>query len=202
MSAPNPPALLLFDLGKVIVEVTGAQQIQKHLVNPLPDVGWPAKECWDAFERGQITSQEFATRFIADVPLNTDPETLLADFALWCGDAYPGSKATLEALRPRFRCAALSNSNAIHWERLQSLGVLRLFERAFSSHLLGMRKPEPEIYQHVLKELAVHPEAAVFFDDLEENVQAAKGIGMRAYRVEGDEALRACLREIGCLDGV
>jgi HAD superfamily hydrolase (TIGR01509 family) len=196
------PSLLLFDLGKVLVEVTGTRDIQKYLINPLQlERGWPAEGCWDAFERGQLPPEAFATRFIAEVPLNCDCDTFLADFANWSRGLLPGSKETLEALRPRFRLAALSNSNVVHWQRNVVNGIPALFERVFSSHELGMRKPEPEIYEHVLKELEVAPATTTFFDDTAVNVEAAQRLGMQAYRVEGVQQLRSCLLELGYLDG-
>jgi FMN phosphatase YigB (HAD superfamily) len=47
--------------------------------------------------------------------------------------------------------------------------------------------------------LDMRPQQTVFFDDLQENMQAARDLGMQAYRVAGVEELRHCLRELGCL---
>jgi putative hydrolase of the HAD superfamily len=96
--------------------------------------------------------------------------------------------------------AALSNTNSLHWSRMrEELSILEHFERAFASHELGLRKPSLEIYVHVLREMGMTPAETTFFDDTEANVEAARRVGMRAYRVEGVEALRACLRENGYL---
>jgi putative hydrolase of the HAD superfamily len=73
------------------------------------------------------------------------------------------------------------------------------FERVFASHELGARKPAPESYLHVLREMDVLPSDVTFFDDVEANVEAARRLGMRAYRVEGVDALRSCLLENGYL---
>ena len=133
------------------------------------------------------------------MPLTCDCETFLADFATWSRALLPGSTEILTALRSRFQVAALSNANAVHWQRNEVLGVPALFDRVFSSHELGMRKPELELYEHVLREMGVLPAATVFFDDLEINVAAARRLGMAAYRVEGSDELRACLLELGYL---
>ena len=94
-------------------------------------------------------------------------------------------------LRPRFRLAALSNSNELHWDRnVNDLGVTDWFEVAISSHQVGLCKPDPRIYLTALDRLAVSPEAVVFFDDVQENVAAALELGMRAYQVNGVDGVR------------
>ncbi len=193
--------LLLFDLGRVVVEVTGERDIRRYLSSPLkPDGRWPAMDIWDEFERGLLEPDEFSRRFVAQLALNIEPDAFLVEFESWTKGLMPGAAETLAALRSRFRLAALSNSNVLHWRRNDALRVFASFDHAFSSHQLGMRKPAPEIYEYVLRELDVLPEAVTFFDDLEPNVEAAKQLGMQAHRVEGIDELRACLREIGFLD--
>jgi putative hydrolase of the HAD superfamily len=197
-----PTNLLLFDLGRVIVEVTGERDIRPFLKGPLrPDgTGWPAMEAWDAFEKGQLTPVEFSERFVEQANLNLDAPAFLANFTGWTRGFLPGARETLEALRPRFRLAALSNSNEIHWRRNAELGVPRQFERVFASHEIGVRKPALEIYEHVLQEMAVAPSDVTFFDDQQANIDGARQAGMNAYRVEGVVELRACLLELGYLE--
>lgn len=198
----RPKPLLLFDLGHVVVEVTGERDLTPYLKGPLrrEGGGWPAMEAWDAFERGLLTPQEFAAQFVEQVDLTIDPVRFLALFASWTRGLFPGAKETLDALRPRFRLAALSNSNEVHWRRNAELGVPQLFERAFTSHEIGVRKPALEIYEHVLREMDVVAADVTFFDDQQPNVDAAKQVGMDAHRIEGVDQLRACLRELGYLD--
>lgn len=66
------------------------------------------------------------------------------------------------------------------------------------SGLVGLAKPDPAIY-HLAAERIGLPEPACFFiDDLGENVEAARGVGMLAHHFQGDyEALRADLRAAG-----
>jgi putative hydrolase of the HAD superfamily len=156
-------------------------------------------EAWEAFERGQLTPQEFSERFVAQADLNLDAAAFLTNFTGWTRGLLPGARETLEALHPRFRLAALSNSNEVHWRRNAELGVPQLFERSFTSHEIGVRKPAREIYEHVLTEMAVVATDVTFFDDQQPNVDAAKQVGMNAHRVEGVDELRACLRELGYL---
>lgn len=197
----TPSHLLLFDLGNVIVEVSGARDIQPFLKGPLRTDGrWPAMEAWDAFEKGLLTPREFSERFVAQADLSLDAPAFLANFTAWTRGFLPGAKEMLDALRPRFRLAALSNSNEIHWRRNAELGVPQQFERAFASHEIGVRKPAREIYEHVLIEMDVAPSDVTFFDDQQANIDGAKQAGLNAHRVEGVEELRACLIELGYLE--
>ncbi len=98
----------------------------------------------------------------------------------------------------RYRLAALSNSNAVHWDRNTTvLGVTGLFDAAFSSHQLGCHKPEPAIYRKALARLGVPAERVAFFDDFEPNVAGARAEGITAFQVRGVEELAECLREHG-----
>ena len=199
--AQTPSHLLLFDLGHVVVEVTGERDIQPYLRSPLRRDGrWPAMDVWDEFERGLLSPREFSERFVAQADLDLDAPAFLALFEDWSRGLLPGAEELLQALRPRFRLAALSNSNEVHWRRNAELGVPQQFERAFASHEVGVRKPAREIYEHVLREMAVAAPDVTFFDDQQPNVDSAKQVGMNAYRVKGVDELRACLRELGYLE--
>jgi HAD superfamily hydrolase (TIGR01509 family) len=107
----------------------------------------------------------------------------------------PGATALLAELRPRFRLAALSNSNAAHWERLAELGVLAEFDVALGSHELGVRKPDAASFRGALERLAVPAEAVLFFDDSAANAAAALALGMQAAQVEGPAAVRRHLEQ-------
>jgi putative hydrolase of the HAD superfamily len=104
----------------------------------------------------------------------------------------PGARELLDELRPRYRIAALSNSNELHWKRnTEELGITGMFEFALSSHQLGVCKPDPQIFRIAVDRARVSaPEAIVFFDDLPANVEAAKSAGLRAFEVRGVDSLR------------
>uniref|UniRef100_A0A914CDD5 Uncharacterized protein n=1 Tax=Acrobeloides nanus TaxID=290746 RepID=A0A914CDD5_9BILA len=52
------------------------------------------------------------------------------------------------------------------------------FDAIFESCKLGMRKPNPNIYQHVLNELKLEPEEAIFIDDVIQNLEGASRLGI------------------------
>jgi putative hydrolase of the HAD superfamily len=194
------PDLLLFDLGGVLVETPGGRLAREICVGEMPaNIG----AFWDSggghlFECGLSTPLEFAAAFDACWKLTITHDEFLVQYETWSLGLFPGAIELLDALRPRFRLAALSNSNELHWRRNRDvLGVNALFERAISSHEVGMRKPNAAFYRHALDELQVKAESVTFFDDRADNVAAAIALGMQAHRVRGIEELTACIRELG-----
>ena len=84
------------------------------------------------------------------------------------------------------------------WRSL--IPVDELFEAVIDSSAVGMRKPDPRIYQLALQQLEVsNPETSAFLDDFEPNVVAARNLGMHGILVEDDIA--PALAELGRLVG-
>lgn len=120
----------------------------------------------------------------------------------WTLEEYPGALELVQALNalPSVSTACLSNTNHGHWVRLANLdgrseypSVLALRHR-LASHLLGCAKPDPRIYELAFSTFAeggrLQPSDVVFFDDLAENVSAARAAGWSAFLVDpsGDTA--------------
>jgi putative hydrolase of the HAD superfamily len=74
-----------------------------------------------------------------------------------------------------------------------------MFDAIVISGEVGMRKPEPEIFEHVLDRLGVRAEETVFVDDLDHNVRAAADLGIVAVHHTSYDATAA---ELGDLFGV
>lgn len=210
-SSPKPggqnlkPELLLFDFGGVLIEFAGPTELGAHLRWPsTPEIilkRWTECPHTDEFERGTLSPAEWAERFIRNWDVDLKPDEFLRKFTTWSRRVLPGAKELLEQLRPRYRLAALSNSNELHWERnTHELRIIELFEFAISSHQIGLCKPHPDIYKAALDRAKVSsPDAIVFFDDLPANIEAARAAGMRAHQVRGVDQLRERLNAEGLL---
>lgn len=95
-----------------------------------------------------------------------------------------------------FKTYALSNTILPHSEVIEKKGWLGLFDRAFLSHETGMRKPDPEVYKHVLNEIGVKAHEAIFVDDLEENLIPARALGMNTVLAESPEQITEEIEKI------
>ncbi|MFN3649617.1 MAG: HAD family hydrolase [Armatimonadota bacterium] len=76
----------------------------------------------------------------------------------------------------------LSNTNDIHWRFIRERypHVLRHFDRLLVSHELRLEKPDPAIFEWVIRDTGRAAEAHLFIDDMAENVEAARKAGMDA----------------------
>ena len=196
------PDVLLFDLGGVLVEFSGVEGLLGLLRAPSDEAAirqrLVACPLLRQFEVGALGPSDFAAAFVTAWDLAVPPATFLTEFRGWSRALLPGARELLDTLRPRYRLAALSNSNAVHWDRnTTDLGVTGLFDAAFSSHQLGCHKPEPAIYREALARLGVSADRVAFFDDFEPNVAGARAEGITAFQVRGVEQLTECLRGHG-----
>lgn len=190
--------ILLFDLGGVLVESTGRRALKKllpHLIDDQIMDRWLRSPAVVRFESGGIDPQAFAREFAGEWELEVAAAEFLDNFASWITGFFEGAPALIESLRPRYRVGCLSNTNAIHWQRL---GQARsLFDHCFASHMTGFMKPEREAYRHALAQLRVPAKDVYFFDDLAPNVAAAREAGINAFQVSGVPALAETVARLG-----
>ena len=193
--------VILFDVGGVLVEVSGIAAILEWLEHRVTaeDVWrfWFGSPAVRAFETGRMGAAQFASELLGELDLHVTPEQFLAAFVSWPARLYPGVMELLSRIPSGYTRALLSNSNALHWPRvMDDLGLGAAFEHRFASHLTGRIKPDTDAFQHALEILRCSPEEVFFLDDSEVNVAAAHRLGMRAARVRGAiEAERALVRE-------
>jgi len=110
----------------------------------------------------------------------------------------------VRALRPGFKVSILSNADGTLRHRLEAeLGIRHLFDDVVCSAEVGMAKPEAAVFRLAASRLGLEPAARVFVDDAEENVTAARAVGMTAllFRAHRGDDLRGALRGIGVSAG-
>jgi len=96
----------------------------------------------------------------------------------------------LKELNSRYRTFLLSNTNKIHYNlyitKLQKYGYLNfndIFEKAYFSHEIRMRKPDKEIFEFVLQEQQLNPEETLFIDDSIQHIETAKKLGIITHHL-------------------
>lgn len=100
----------------------------------------------------------------------------------------------------KYLVGALNNeARATNEFRFSKFGLRDSFDFAFSSCYVGLRKPEPAIYQRALDILGKPPQRVLFIDDRQENVDGAIAAGMQAIRFEDSRTLRHQLCNLGIL---
>jgi putative hydrolase of the HAD superfamily len=134
-------------------------------------------------ECGRLTEAEFYAQIEAELD---DPEVDMSAFReRYFAHLHPNEPMIeyLRGLHGRgFRLALLTN-NVREWEplwRAKIPAIDELFEVIVDSGFVGMRKPDPRIYELTLERLGdVRAEECVFVDDVDVNCDAAAALGMR-----------------------
>ncbi len=122
---------------------------------------------------------------------NVQGEALVAQFPyqLFMKPA-PGARRVLTALRERgLKIGVLSNTLPNIWPTLEAIGVHDLVDVALSSCALGVHKPDLEVFRLAAAALGVSCHEVLFLDDKQENVDAARVVGMRAALVALEQPL-------------
>ena len=153
-----------------------------------------ASGAWSRLERGELPIEQFYGEFDRDCERagqSISARDMMASIAEGAGPR-PQMIAAIRAIREQgLRVAALTNNWISQEKREGGANELRpLFHVFVESSVVGLRKPDPRIYQHVCAELDVEPLEAVFLDDIGRNLKTARQLGMTTIKVEDpDEAL-------------
>jgi glucose-1-phosphatase len=200
-------SVILFDLGGVLVELPE---------QPIP-AGWVERSslsghklsCWltspaaKAFEKGEINAARFAEALVDEMKLSIAPEEILEYFTFWPKGLFPGTKALIDSILPQYTLAIFSNTNELHWPRLMGEMALEgCFDHYFASFNIGLAKPDPDAFRHVINALACEPCQILFLDDSLMNVDAARLEGMKAEQACGITQVKKILAEYGVLDSL
>jgi putative hydrolase of the HAD superfamily len=191
--------VVFFDVGGVLLDMTGEER--RSLWPPrlgMTDDAF-AQNVWDAIGlRDQRHMDEITERLVRNLGVaESDVPQLLQDFsAHWRRNER--LVEFLSGLRATHRLAIIGNipsSGRFAFETVLHLD--EIFEAMFLSGELGVEKPDRAIYEIACTAMNVRPEASVFVDDREENVEAAKALGIAAHRhVDDDDTIRWLLAQL------
>ena len=198
----NNISTIIFDLGGVVLNLDIQQSLRafseisdltkKEVYNKFVDNDWAF-----AFERGEITPSVFRDSVRASFNNNlTDVQIDRAWDAMLLELPYARLKM-LNNLRPKYRTLVLSNTNAIHVQTFDKIVseasggklIYDFFDKVYFSNEIGMRKPDAEIYSYVLEENILDPSKTLFIDDMEENINGAKSLGIKTVHLTNQDDL-------------
>lgn len=193
---------LLFDLGGVLYEVNYHATIAAFSdlaaahgasVNFSQATQDPV---FDAFEIGQIEAAAFREGVRRLLGAAVTDEAIDTAWNAMLGGVFAGRKALIAHLATHYPLALLSNTNAIHWGHRVGMEVedlLAPFGHVFLSFELGMRKPNEDIFEHVLGETGWAPEETLFIEDSPQHIATANRLGFRTLHLTEAHRLPALL---------
>ena len=190
----HPAKALLFDLGGVIVDISFEKALEQwsHHAGIAPQTlktRFAFDEVYEQHERGEIEAAAFFASLRETLGVTLSDEQLKEGWnAIFLGDISQ-TTALLKRLEGKVPLYAFSNTNETHklfWSERYA-EFLTPFERIFVSSDMGKRKPEREAFAYVAAEIGVEFGDILFFDDTQENVSAAKDLGLQAVLVRSPE---------------
>lgn len=187
--------VVVFDLGGVLVRIAEswaqAHQQSGYAAHPITsDAAFEqARSVLGALHQvGRLSNHQFYEG-LADASAGAyDAADIERIFGAWSGPEYDGVGAVVDALDAAgVATGALSNTNAAHWPRLDGTSeyptVSRLRHR-HASHLLGVAKPDLEVFAAFSAATGFEPARTLFFDDVERYVEGARAAGWTAVHVD------------------
>ena len=158
---------------------------------------------WARLERGELTLTEFFDAFdeeIRNAGADISSRKLMAAVNNFANVRPEMLKAARQLRKSGYLLAALTN-NWLLDDGKTSTGLEMLkaeFDVFIESSRAGVAKPDPNIYEMVLRELGIPAEAAVFLDDIGRNLKPARQMGMTTIKVTSvEQALAELDRVLG-----
>jgi epoxide hydrolase-like predicted phosphatase len=199
-------AAVIFDLGGVVLgsplhaiaafereQGIPAGFVNRVVMETAPD------GAWSRLERGELALEEFFAAFERDCEKAGQVLSARALMERMAQSAQP-RLAMLEAVR-RIRArglktAALTNNWQNESREEDAHALSPHFDAYVESSVVGLRKPDPRIYQLACDEIGVRPAEAVFLDDIGRNLKTARQLGMATIKVDDPDQALAELEEL------
>ena len=147
------------------------------------------ENAWAKFERAEVDIEAFDQLF-ADESRALGAEVRGKDvLPLLAGDLRPEMVEALKRIGENFKTGCITNNlpaNAIGSAAGRTLyiaEVMVLFDHVIESARIGLRKPDPRIYEMMVETLGVNPKNCIYLDDLGINLKPARAMGMTTIKV-------------------
>lgn len=191
---------IVFDLGGVLVGLDGQRSIAAFDALGCEAVSeyirdHRTEDLFYRIELGLISTQEFCEE-IRQMTHTTAPDSeMIQAWNVLISEVTAARRQRLWSLRQSgYRLFLLSNTNDMHWQYCRGMfgappgeendggmSAEMPFERVFLSYEMHLAKPDAEIFREVLQQADLRVEETLFIDDNEENIRAAKALGMATY---------------------
>lgn len=162
-------------------------------------------DLWDRsrpiYDRGSVTPEAYwlqlATTAQASINREQIEQLRRWEVAMW-SHVNPAMVGWSRQLNDAgIKTALLSNMHADLVQHVRTFDWLQRFTVKTFSAEVGLVKPEAAIYEHTVRNLGTAAAKTIFVDDRELNIQAARGLGIRAIQFRSVAQLQCDLRELG-----
>jgi putative hydrolase of the HAD superfamily len=154
------------------------------------------------FERGLLSSVDFRKQVMEKFSIDSNVELFDKAFNATLVSLKPDAIDNVRLLKSIGKVYLLSNTNEIHHNHFNNecKELFDLFNGLYFSHILGVRKPDAEIFKILLNRTGINPTETIFVDDSEANIAKAKGLGFETYQVDESHNLSDLIHNVKNVD--
>lgn len=202
--SPGDADALLFDLGRVVFDIDFSKALAcwaGHAGCSPAEIAarFVREETYRQHEMGAISDEAYFDSLRAALGIAISHDQFLEGWnAIFAGE-MEGIAAQLERAAKHFPLYVFSNTNRPHVDYFTTTyaPTLKPFRELFYSSTIGLRKPDAAAFDHVVKAMGVPASRVLFFDDLPENVESARALGIKAVQVKSSRDVADALTELG-----
>lgn len=200
---------IIFDLGGVLLNIDFSLSIEafrKLGIENIDEIfsGYVQNKFFDSYDKGNISDDDFVEELKKYIPRETSTDKILNAWNAMILDFPEDRIRLLQSLKKKYRLFLLSNTNSLHFpvynkqlkDKFEISDLSDLFEKAYYSYRLHMRKPDTEIFRLVVNENELIPEETLFVDDSPKNIEMANELGLHTMLFRQSEDLAKALQEI------
>jgi glucose-1-phosphatase len=178
----NKITTVIFDMGRVLVDIDfeafpRALGIERDHTNHLGEKA--IERLAKQYETGRIGIEQFFVSMAMTFKGEYTRQQLVDAWNAIIREENSAMVPIVEAVQAKYQTAILSNTNPTHFKKSHdTTAIIKKFSKSYLSYQIGATKPDPAVYQYVIRDLSVEPSSLLFIDDIAENVYAAKNCGM------------------------
>ena len=192
---------VIFDFGGVICDAD-TNRLHSFLKTSLHISDPEAKSAFEALLHTDLEISEFWKEYALRQGwiLPYDFVERLVKVILGCVYEVPGTLPLIDDLRAAgLQVGILSNVTEEVADLIAKLGYYDGYDPLILSYQVDMKKPDPQIFEYLLKELSLPPEEVLFIDDRIENVQAAAKFGIETIHFRTGPDLKRKCQKLGLI---
>ena len=187
---------LVFDLGGVIIDLhinATLDEFSRLSGKKQEEIkgSYFGPDFFHKYEKGLISNGEFKQALSDLLDISVSDDMLERAWNMMLGKINPVRVETLRKLADEYNLLLLSNTNEMHEQAFndilyQSCSVKtmhEIFHKVYYSHEIHMRKPDEDIFLHVLEDNGIEAHETLFLDDMVENLKTASRLGINTFHV-------------------
>ncbi|WP_022694095.1 HAD-IA family hydrolase [Ponticaulis koreensis] len=179
------------------------KRLPKDIIRKINSIN-PDTNAWALLERSELTPDEFDKKFAEEAKALGYTIPGKDVLGLLSGRLRPAVFEALKTCKKHFAVACITNNAPIGKspsmtsdpEKIKAVAeIFANFDHVIESSKVGLRKPDPKIYELMCEALNVEPAACVYLDDLGINLKPARAMGMTTIKVLNEAQLLSDLSE-------